>query len=112
MFTRFNKTLLTLAVFAGSAAGARAKGVDLDGVGKLALAPNWDLLGSLGVADARLNTDMGKDSSSAFKMGVGLQHDLTPSTAVRVSYDRYHFTNAFDDKPNIGQTALGVQFGF
>jgi hypothetical protein len=32
--------------------------------------------------------------------------------ALRLQYQRYHFVNAFDSKPNIGEYTTGVKFSF
>jgi len=32
--------------------------------------------------------------------------------AFRVKYERYHFLNAFDAKPNVGELTAGVKLNF
>jgi OOP family OmpA-OmpF porin len=91
---------------------AKGEGLYVDGVGSLRLAPQWSAYGSLGVAEARLKTPTGNDSSPALKLGLGVQYDLSKDVALRLGYDRYHFTNAFDDKPNVGEAAFGVRVAF
>ncbi len=91
---------------------ARARGVFLDGVARYEFAPGWQVLGVAGLAHGRLHTSNGNDSSSALKLGLGLQYAINQRTALRLQVDRYHFTNAFGDKPNLGQVSLGVQVGF
>lgn len=91
---------------------AKAQGLSLDGVGSYEFAPKWSVLGSVGLAEARLETSAGNGSSPALKLGVGLQYDLTKTTSLRLGYDQYRFTNAFDGKPNVGQTVFGVKVGF
>ncbi len=88
------------------------RGVGIDGVGNYMFAPQWSVLGRVGVAEARFNTSGGDDSSSAVKIGAGLQYDLTKQVAFRVQYERYHFFNAFDAKPNVGEYSAGVKFSF
>lgn len=90
----------------------KAQGLYVDGVGSVELAPSWSVLGSVGLAEGRFTTSAGDDHSPALKVGLGVQYDLSPSTALRLGYDRYHFTNVFDDKANIGQTSIGVKVGF
>ena len=90
----------------------KTRGAYLDAVGSYMFMPKWSVLGSLGVAQARFTTTQGNDSSPALKLGVGLQYDLTERVALRLQYDRYHFTNAFDTKPNVGAYAIGVKVGF
>jgi OOP family OmpA-OmpF porin len=91
---------------------AKTRGIYADGVGSYEFAPKWSVLGSVGVADARFTTTNGDDSSPALKLGAGVQYDLTHQTALRLQYDHYHFTNAFDQKPNVGEFVFGVKFGF
>jgi OOP family OmpA-OmpF porin len=87
-------------------------GVALDGVGTYSFAPQWSVLGRVGVAEGRFSTSFGNDSSPALKMGAGVQYDLTKQLALRVQYERYHFVNAFDGKPNIGEYTAGIKMSF
>ncbi|MBK1715503.1 outer membrane beta-barrel protein [Rubrivivax gelatinosus] len=96
----------------GTGGTAKAQGIFLDGVASYEFAPKWSVLGSLGVAQAHLKTSDGSDDSSALKVGAGLQYDLNKTTALRVGYERYRFTNAFDAKPYVGQTTFGANFAF
>lgn len=89
-----------------------ARGVYLDAVGTLPLAQQWSLLGSAGLAQGRLKTSFGDDSSPALKLGLGVQYDLSKQVALRAQYERYHFTNAFDDKANVGAATVGIRVGF
>ncbi|MFY9509875.1 MAG: porin family protein [Rubrivivax sp.] len=90
----------------------RTRGAYIDAVGTLPLATNWSLLGSAGLTQAKLKTSFGDDSTPGLKLGVGVQYDLTPRVALRAQYERYRFTNAFDDKANAGATTFGVKVGF
>ena len=87
-------------------------GISLDAVGNYSFAPSWSLIGRLGVADGHFSTSLGNDTSAGLKMGAGLQYDLTKQVALRLQYERYHFVNAFDSKPNIGEYTAGVKFSF
>jgi len=91
---------------------ARARGLYVDGIGSLMLMPDWSLQGSVGLAEARLRTSLGNGSSPAVKLGLGVQYDLSSSTALRLGYDRYRFTDAFGGKPNVGETVIGVKIRF
>jgi OOP family OmpA-OmpF porin len=93
-------------------ATANTSGIALDGVGNYMFAPQWSLLGRVGVAEGRFSTSFGDDSSAALKMGAGLQYDLTKQVALRLQYERYHFFNAFDSKPNVGEFSAGVKLSF
>ena len=88
------------------------EGIGLDGVGNYMFAPQWSVLGRLGVAEARFKTSFGDDSSSALKMGAGIQYDWTKQVALRLQYERYHFLNAFEAKPNVGEFSAGVKVSF
>jgi len=96
----------------GTGGTAKAQGVFLDGVASYEFVPKWSVLGSVGVAQAHLKTSDGSDDSPALKVGAGLQYDVSKTTSLRVGYERYRFTNAFDDKPYVGQTTLGANFAF
>lgn len=89
-----------------------ARGAYFDAVGIVPLTSQWSLLGSAGLAQGRLKTTFGDDSSAAVKLGVGVQYDLTRQVAVRAQYERYRFVSAFDDKANIGAATIGLKVGF
>ena len=91
---------------------ANTGGLFVDGVGTWSVAPQWSLLGSVGVAQARFSTTYGHDWSPGVKFGAGIQYDLSKQVALRVEYERYHFIDAFDSKPNVGEFTAGVRFGF
>jgi OOP family OmpA-OmpF porin len=96
-----------------AAGRVEARALYLDAVGRYELVPQWSLLGSVGVADGRFKSStQGNDSSPALKLGLGAQYDFTKSVALRLQYDHYHFSDAFDAKPNVGAYTVGVKFGF
>jgi OmpA-OmpF porin, OOP family len=68
--------------------------------------------GNAGNAEARFRTSAGNDWSSGLKYGAGVQYDLTKQVRLRVQYERYHFFNAFDAKPNVGDYTAGVKINF
>ena len=90
----------------------KTRGVYVDGVGSYEFAPKWSVLGSAGLAEGHFTTTLGDDNSPALKLGAGVQYDLTRQVALRAQYDHYHFTDAFDAKPNIGEFSFGVKVGF
>lgn len=90
----------------------QTRGLYLDAVGRYPLGTNWSLLGSAGVAAARFDSSAGDDDSPGLKLGAGVQYDISKQVAVRAQYDRYHFTGAYDDKANIGQTTVGLRYAF
>ena len=93
----------------GSATGY---GAFVDGVGLYSFAPRWSVLGRLGVADARLTTPAGSTDSMGLKVGAGVQYDLTTNVALRLEYEQYRMSSAFNAKPDIGQVALGIKVNF
>ncbi len=91
---------------------AKARGAYVDAIGSVDVAPQWKLYGSAGAAYARFHTPDGSDNSPAVKLGAGVEYALTSNTALRLGYDHYHFTDAYDSKPNVGQASFGVKFSF
>lgn len=90
----------------------KVRGVFVDGVGSYAFAPNWSVLGRIGLAQGRFHTSNGKDSSPALRLGAGLEYALSASTALRGEYGHYRFSSAFGHSANIGEFSLGVKIGF
>ena len=90
----------------------KLRGAYIDAVGSYEFAPKFSVLGSAGVAEGRFITSQGDDSSPALKLGAGLQYHLAPQVALQAQYDYYHFANAFDAKPNVGETSVGVKVSF
>lgn len=91
---------------------AKVHGIYLDGVGTYEFAPRWSALGSVGVVEGRFNTSLGNDSSVGLKVGAGLQYALTKTVALQLKYEHYHFVNAFEAKPGIGEVSIGIKVGF
>ncbi|MBV8036536.1 outer membrane beta-barrel protein [Roseateles sp.] len=89
-----------------------AHGAYLDAIGRLELVPKVSLYGTVGAAQGHFSTTNGNDSSPALKLGGGLQYDLTPTIAVRLGYQQYRFSNAFDSQPRVGEAVLGLKVGF
>ena len=92
---------------------AKVQGAYFDAVGKFGIAPKWSLTGSAGVAEGRFRTPNDVDDNSpALKLGVGVEYAMSPTTSLSLGYDRYHFIDAFDAKPNVGMPFLSVKVGF
>ena len=104
--------LFDLGKTSSSAGTAKGHGFYVDGVGSHEFAPQWSLLGRVGVVEGRFSTTLGNDNSTGLKVGAGLQYELTRQVSLRLEYERYHFVNLFDAKPNVGQTTFGVKVGF
>lgn len=88
------------------------RGVFVDGVGKYALAPQWMLMGRLGVAQGRFTTTNGNDTSPAMRLGAGVEYALNTRIGLRAEYAHYRFSSAFDTKTSVGEFTLGVRVGF
>ena len=91
---------------------ANGRGFYLDGVGTFPISPSWSLLGSAGYSQARFKTSAGDDSSPGFKLGAGVQYDFTKQVAMRLQYERTRYTDVFNEKLGVGQTSLGLKYGF
>jgi len=81
-------------------------------VGRYELAPRWSLIGRAGLAEGRFTGSTGDDSSPALKLGGGVQYDMSKTVAFLAEYEHYHFTDAFDAKPGVGEISFGVKIGF
>lgn len=84
----------------------------VDGVGRYELAPRWSLLGRAGLAQGRFTGSTGADSSPAFKLGAGVQYDVATTAALRLEYEHYRFSSAFDAKVGVGTLTVGLKAGF
>lgn len=89
-----------------------ANGVFVDGVGTLPLADKWSLLGRVGLAQARFSGPTGGDTGTGFKVGAGIQYQLTPTAALRAEYEQYRLNSVFDSHANIGEFTAGVKVNF
>jgi len=90
----------------------RSRGLFVDAVGRVDIAPQWSVLGTAGVADARFSGPSNTDWSAGLKLGLGVQYDLSKSLALRAQYDRYHFGSVYDGSANIGLTTVGLKFSY
>lgn len=90
----------------------KVRGAYVHGVGSYEFAPQWSVLGSVGIAQARFTTTKGNDSSPALKLGAGMQYDLTKTVALRAQYELYRFSDTFAAKPKIGELTFGLKVGF
>lgn len=95
-----------------SAGKVDLRGLYLDAVGKYEIAPKWSLRGSIGVAEGRFDTSFGDNRSPALQLGLGVEYEVNKTVAVSLGYDHYHFSDAFDGKPNVGTPVFGLKVGF
>jgi len=104
--------------FNGDAGRLRARGLFLDAVGSYPLGYNFSVLG---VFTGRLSQDLNASapggpsadsgSGTSYKLGAGLQYDLSKSVALRGEWERYRF-DALDTKPGINLFSVGVNYRF
>ena len=90
----------------------KTRGSYFDAVGMVPVADKVSLTGSVGVADGHFDTNMGSDSHSGLKLGVGAQYQVTEKVALVGQYNHYHFDDVFDSKATIGEFSVGVKMGF
>jgi OOP family OmpA-OmpF porin len=90
----------------------KLRGVYADAVGRYEFAPKWTAFGSAGLAEGKFTTSNGNDNSPALKLGAGVEYNLTREIALRGEYEHYHFSDAFDAKPKVGEFSFGVNVGF
>ncbi|HEY4083254.1 MAG TPA: outer membrane beta-barrel protein [Burkholderiaceae bacterium] len=96
--------------------GLKARGTYADVVGKLPIADKFSLLGRVGAFNGHLkdvdnvNGNV-SDSGTRFKIGAGLQYDLTSNVALRGEWNRYKF-NTSAGNPGINDISAGLNFKF
>jgi OOP family OmpA-OmpF porin len=90
---------------------ARANGAFVDGVGKWTFADRWLALGRLGVSSMRMKALGETDRGTNLKVGLGVQYDLSQTTAVRGEWERYRL-DTFGGKDDADMYSIGVQVAF
>lgn len=103
----------------------KLKGVSLDMLGKLPLAPQFSAFGRLGVnyakaSDTFTNTGVvavpanANPSKSAlnYKAGMGLQYDVSKAIGLRAEAERYRINDAVGNKGDINMFSLGLVYRF
>ncbi|HET7793331.1 MAG TPA: porin family protein [Rhizobacter sp.] len=103
--------LVDLGKFDSSVGSIKANGAFLDAVGTLPFAPKWSGLARAGGFYGQLDNGAHDDSGTSWKLGVGVQYDLTPNAALRAEYERYRF-NALDINPNTDLLSVGFNYRF
>lgn len=95
----------------GPAGSAKARGAYIDAVGLLPVAPQWTLLGRVGLADVKLSTPRASERGSDAKLGLGVQYDLSSQLSLRGEWERYD-VKAFGTKPKIDLYSVGLNYAF
>lgn len=95
----------------GPVSDARADGYALDAVGMLPWSDTLSGLARVGVAQVKTRSGGGSDRNTAPKIGLGVQYQFNPTTALRGEWERYR-VNAFSAKSNTDVFSLGAQVSF
>jgi OmpA-OmpF porin, OOP family len=89
----------------------RVRGAFLDAVGTFPLSPNWAALGRVGVARTKTKAAGASDTTTAPKVGLGVQYNLSQRTSVRGEWERYRVPD-FSGRTSADMVSVGVNFGF
>ena len=102
----------------------KLKGLNLDAVGTLPLTEKFSALGRLGLNYAQtrdsfigtgaatvLNPNPSKNQIN-YKLGAGLQYDLTQSLGMRVEAERYRINDAAGNRGDVDMYSLGLVYRF
>jgi len=93
----------------------KASGPYLDAVGKFPFAPGWSGLARAGLFQGKLERELplGTDdeNGTGYKVGLGVQYDLTQNASVRTEYERYRL-KAFSSKPDTDLLSVGLNYKF
>ena len=104
-----------LGKFQAPSGDVKARGLYLDAVGTVPLAPQWSALGRVGVVDTESKISGSgltvKDHDTGLKVGAGLQYDFSPSTALRGEWERYR-VGMDSVRTNVDQYSLGLVVKF
>ena len=124
---KFSYTATTLApALPGTLNGsARISGLNIDAVGFLPFTEKFSAFARLGLNYAQVkdsfsstgavatpaNGSPSKDSAN-YKIGLGVQYDLTESLAMRVEAERYRVDDAIGNKGDVDMYSLGLVYRF
>jgi OOP family OmpA-OmpF porin len=102
----------------------KIQGLNLDAVGILPLSEKFSALGRIGVQYAQasdnfdgtgavvvLDPNPSKNAAN-YKVGLGVQYDVTPSVGLRGEYERYRINDAVGNRGDIDFLSVGLVFGF
>lgn len=104
-----------LGKLSGDTGSTKGRGPFIDVVGKMPLANDFSALGRIGVFNGKLSSNGNgvstSNSSTNPKYGLGLQYDLSKTSAIRGEWERYRF-KASDTHTNADQFSVGYVQGF
>ncbi len=100
----------------------RPMGYGLDLVGILPLASNNSVFARVGINYAEMREQFSArnlpfhpfaksdNNDTNLKVGVGFQHDFTPTVAMRVEFERYHLDESIGVMHNVNMFSVGVVY--
>jgi OmpA-OmpF porin, OOP family len=110
---------------AGTLTGTiKLQGLNIDAVGILPISERFSALGRIGLTyieakdtfrgtGAVTPTDPNpKKSEGNFKVGAGLQYDLTPALGLRGEWERYRVNDAVGNKGSVDMLSVGLVYTF
>ena len=97
-----------------------ANGFSVSLVGRLPVAPSFNLLGRLGTTYSRTNVSSnplsgitpGSESSWGASYGIGAEYAFNPSWSGVVAYDEYRMKFAGTGRDKVNATSIGVRYKF
>ena len=97
-----------------------ANGLSLSLVGRLPVAPSFNLLGKVGTTYGRTDVSTnpasgivgGKESSWGLSYGVGAEYAFSPSWSGVLQYDEYRMKFAGTGNDKVSNTSLGIRYKF
>lgn len=104
-----------LGKFNGPLGSLKAQGEYLDAVGTVPLGMNVSALGRVGLFSGHLERDAlgagDSDRGLSWKVGLGLQYDLSKNVGIRGEWERYRF-DALSVKDDTDLYTIGVNYRF
>lgn len=97
--------------FKGPLGDAKADGYAVDAVGILPWSDTLSGIARVGVGQVKTRFGGASDRNTAPKLGLGLQYQLNPKTALRGEWERYRI-DAFGGKNDIDVFSLGAKVSF
>ncbi len=102
----------------------KLQGVNLDLVGTWPLSPRWSVLGRVGAQHANARDSFSgtgavsvRDANPSkrelnYKVGVGMQYEVSPSFLVRAEAERFRINDAVGNHGNVNMFSVGLVFPF
>ncbi len=120
---RFNYTSTTTGPVGSLSNNTKAQGVNIDAVGTLPIAKNFSAIGRVGAHSTKTRDSYAGSGGitvlnpadrwdTNYKLGVGLQYDITKSFAVRGEMERYHINDTASDRRDTDVYSVGIILKF